>query len=174
MSHSRDKAIEQGKIAPDRWDATYEARARDAFGVDEEESMSLFDINMPGVLTRAQVENEVDLDNWNLWVPPMEAFPMGILVRVSVSGVLSLPPLFIYFFFFLYFFLLFHILFVKRDHELLNIQPFLFATGYRGLGPCQNRSAGHYHGHCGRVGCCAGQGIRRTLRRCPPYRHLIE
>lgn len=90
VSRSRDKAIEDGKIKPDQWDAPYEDRDRDVLGVPNEGMASLFDVNMPGVLTREQVENELDLDHWKLWMQPkMLSSSKGRLVNMCVSCAVS-------------------------------------------------------------------------------------
>lgn len=43
----------------------------------DETDRSLFDVNMPGVLTRQQLEDEVDLDHWLLLI-------RGIIVHMEV------------------------------------------------------------------------------------------
>ncbi|OAX81516.1 hypothetical protein ACJ72_04141 [Emergomyces africanus] len=69
VSLSRDRALEAttqtgGEVQTQL--SAQENRTSNVEPLADEEDMSLFDINMPGVLTLQQVEEQVDLDHWKL------------------------------------------------------------------------------------------------------------
>lgn len=57
--------------------------------IPEEESMSLFDLHMPGVLTVEELRSQVDLDHWHLLIRGMLVemtvhLPLPLLLPVSI------------------------------------------------------------------------------------------
>lgn len=63
VSLSRERALEQGL----NQDGKAPAAEDNAVEKDEEE-MSLFDLHMPGVLTLEELNAQVDLDHWLLYI----------------------------------------------------------------------------------------------------------
>ncbi|KAI5299263.1 2-oxoglutarate dehydrogenase complex E2 component, partial [Ascosphaera pollenicola] len=71
VSLSREKKLAAGEIEPEECDKPDSERDFKQLGVEREEERSLFEIGFPGILTRRQVEKEVDLDHWQLAVEDM-------------------------------------------------------------------------------------------------------
>ncbi|KZZ92282.1 arginyl-tRNA-protein transferase 1 [Ascosphaera apis ARSEF 7405] len=66
VSLSREKKIETGEIELEECDKPDSERDFKQLGVEREEERSLFEIGFPGILTKRQVQKEVDLDHWQL------------------------------------------------------------------------------------------------------------
>lgn len=66
VSLSREKKIEAGEIELEECDKPDSERDFKQLGVEREEERSLFEIGFPGILTKRQVQKEVDLDHWQL------------------------------------------------------------------------------------------------------------
>lgn len=56
--------------------------------ISDDTDISLFDINMPGVLTRQELEEQVDLDRWLL-------VAHGVLVEMMVRLIFSRFPCYV-------------------------------------------------------------------------------
>ncbi|EEH23067.2 hypothetical protein PABG_05278 [Paracoccidioides brasiliensis Pb03] len=71
VSLSHDRAIQAAKKGEGGVETEPAAEENDQWKVESEpneEEMSLFDIHMPGVLTLKEVEEQIDLDHWQLFV----------------------------------------------------------------------------------------------------------
>ncbi|KAI5309067.1 Arginyl-tRNA--protein transferase 1, partial [Ascosphaera atra] len=69
VSRSREGKLAKGEVEAEECDKTDKERDLTRLGVEGEEERSLFEIGMPGVLTKEEVEKTVDLDQWQLMVP---------------------------------------------------------------------------------------------------------
>lgn len=67
VSLSRDQRLEAAK-SKGAEPAKIDAIKDDEIYVPGEEKMSLFDVHMPGVLTLEELQSQVDLDHWRLFI----------------------------------------------------------------------------------------------------------